>query len=388
MPTATSPQPSTLEDHPIAALFPLMTGEEFDRLVNDIRLNGLREPIWLHPDGRIIDGRNRYAACRAAGVEVRTRQWDGTGSLVRFVVSLNLHRRHLTASQRAMVAMDVTPRLAEEARERIAAAGRSAGPGRPVNKGPELIPELSEEDRRNGESREQAGQLLGVSGRYVQEARTITERAPELAEQVRAGEKTLTEAKRELRQAQKAVLVAEIAAREPAPLASTGPFAVLYADPPWRYEHSETELRQVENHYPTMSLDEIKALPIPAADDAVLFLWATSPKLTEALEVISAWGFRYRTCAVWVKDQIGMGYYVRQRHELLLIAKRGNLPVPDPEDRPSSVIHAARTEHSAKPVEGYELVERMYPLLDRCELFARHPRNGWAGWGNQAEASA
>ena len=135
-----------------------------------------------------------------------------------------------------------------------------------------------------------------------------------------------------------------------------------------------------------MTLDEICALPVSgvAASDAVLFLWATSPKLPEAFRVLEAWGFTYKTCMVWVKDKIGMGYYARQKHELLLIATRGNIPTPAPSDRPPSVIEATRLEHSAKPIEFYEAIERMYPTLERLELFSRSPRHGWAVWGNQA----
>jgi N6-adenosine-specific RNA methylase IME4 len=167
-------------------------------------------------------------------------------------------------------------------------------------------------------------------------------------------------------------------------------YPVLLADPPWRYEGAEAANRQIENQYGTMSLDAIKALKVPAASDAVLFLWATSPKLPEALAVMSAWGFLYRTSAVWAKDRIGMGYYFRQQHELLLVGKRGELPAPAPGNRPSSLIHAPRTEHSAKPEQVRELIEQMYPEYalgdpsDFCELFQRTPRKGWAGWGNEA----
>jgi len=163
-------------------------------------------------------------------------------------------------------------------------------------------------------------------------------------------------------------------------------YPVVYADPPWRYEHSRTDNRQIENHYPTLLLTEICDLPISqlAADTAVLFLWTTSPKLAESMEVIPAWGFTYRTCIVWDKERVGMGYYARQQHELLLIAARGNLPVPEPANRPASVVRLRRdNEHSSKPLEFYDLIERMYPEYKKVELFARHKREGWVAWGNQ-----
>jgi N6-adenosine-specific RNA methylase IME4 len=181
-------------------------------------------------------------------------------------------------------------------------------------------------------------------------------------------------------------------ARRDAPMTDRR-FPILYVDPPWRYEGAESGTRQIENQYGTMSLDDIVRLAerkrVPAADDAVLFFWVTSPKLDDGLDVVRAWGFQYRTCMVWVKDKIGMGYYARQQHELLLVAKRGTPPAPAPENRPSSVFHGGRGEHSAKPDLVYELIESMYPEYERtdaentdfCEMFSRRPRKGWYGWG-------
>jgi N6-adenosine-specific RNA methylase IME4 len=165
----------------------------------------------------------------------------------------------------------------------------------------------------------------------------------------------------------------------------TGRYSLVYADPPWQYDFAETDNRQIENHYQTMPVAEICALPVSdvCAEDCVLLLWATSPKLTEALEVIQAWGFTYRTCAVWDKEIIGMGYYFRQQHELLLVATKGKPTVPDPECRPSSVIRSRREQHSKKPDKVYELIERMYPTAPKIELFARQTRDGWACWGNE-----
>lgn len=170
-----------------------------------------------------------------------------------------------------------------------------------------------------------------------------------------------------------------------------GPWPVLYGDPPWRYEHVKTESRAIENHYPTMTLDEIcdPKMGGLATDDAILFLWATSPKLAEAMRVLDAWRFVYRTNAVWDKGQIGMGYYFRQQHELLLVATRGQPPAPAPSERMPSVIRAPRGRHSAKPAVFAETIERMYPSAARVELWCRGaPRAGWDAWGNEAVAEA
>lgn len=169
-------------------------------------------------------------------------------------------------------------------------------------------------------------------------------------------------------------------------------FGVIYADPPWEYEFSKSDSRSIEAHYPTMPIEEICALHIPVEEDAILFLWTTSPKLEEALRVIEAWGFEYRTNMVWVKGketeeglekQIGMGYYCREQHELLLIARKGDIAMPDPANRPGSVIIAPRTEHSKKPEDAYEIIEHMYPDQSKIELFAREVRPGWTSWGDK-----
>jgi N6-adenosine-specific RNA methylase IME4 len=236
---------------------------------------------------------------------------------------------------------------------------------------------------------------VGVNDRRLSEARVLRDAYTDdgllaLAAAADAKDRELSrkelvkQASRERRIEVKRARVEQIRKTDAGPLELLSDFPVLYVDPPWRYEHSETSTREIENHYPTMALDELKKLEAPAADDSVLFLWVTSPKLVEGIELLGAWGFEYRTSMVWVKDKIGMGYYARQQHELLLIGKRGLLPVPDPEDRPSSVIEGPRGEHSAKPDVVYELIERMYPLRDKCEMFQRRPRAGWVGWGNQA----
>jgi len=164
-----------------------------------------------------------------------------------------------------------------------------------------------------------------------------------------------------------------------------GLYDVLYADPPWQYAFAETENRAIENQYPTMTLDEIKSLSIPAEDNAVLLMWATAPKLQDAFEVIEAWGFVYKTCAVWDKGIIGTGYWFRGQHEILLIGVKGNFSPPPPELRTSSVYSERRTQHSKKPDYYYDMIEKMFPNRKYIELFARQQYSEkWAAWGNQS----
>jgi len=162
------------------------------------------------------------------------------------------------------------------------------------------------------------------------------------------------------------------------------PVPVIYADPPWRYDFAVSDSRKIENQYPTMTTEEIaKEDPAPE-EDAVLFMWVTSPKLREGLHVMEAWGFKYRTSMVWVKSQIGMGYYARSQHELLLIGALGSLPAPLPEHRPSSVIDGRRAGHSAKP-NLRPVLNAMYPGLWKREMFSRRPAEDlWLVHGNEA----
>lgn len=163
-----------------------------------------------------------------------------------------------------------------------------------------------------------------------------------------------------------------------------GKFNVIYADPPWKYDFSATTNRNVENHYPTMELSEIKEMIIPATDNCTLFLWATAPKLPEALEVMSAWGFNYKTHMVWDKDIIGMGYWFRGQHELLLVGVKGIMSVLDEGSRVSSVYKERRGEHSKKPGYFYNLIESYFPNGKYLELFAREKHNDkWTVYGNQ-----
>jgi len=168
------------------------------------------------------------------------------------------------------------------------------------------------------------------------------------------------------------------------PALPAGDFDVWLADPPWPYDFSKSESRAIRQKYPTMTIEQIKALNLPRTENAVLFLWGTPPKLREALEVMEAWGFQYKTHAVWDKEIIGMGYWFRGQHEVLLVGVKGKGIPPEAGERVSSIIRERRTDiHSRKPERVYEIIENMFPNQKKIELFQTKLRNGWVGWGNQ-----
>jgi N6-adenosine-specific RNA methylase IME4 len=160
-------------------------------------------------------------------------------------------------------------------------------------------------------------------------------------------------------------------------------YQIIYADPPWRYDFCKDNADKIEAHYPSMALDEIKALPIPADNNAVLYLWATAPKLLEALEVMKAWGFTYKTQAIWDKGWIGMGYWFRGQHELLLVGTKGKFSPPPSDHRESSVYRERKGRHSKKPEYFRQLISSSFPSMTKIELFARQKTEGWDAWGDE-----
>lgn len=170
----------------------------------------------------------------------------------------------------------------------------------------------------------------------------------------------------------------------PKPEIPEGTFSVIYADPPWQYDFSETESRRIENQYPTMTVEEISEMKIPAHNNSVLYLWATAPKLREALQVMDAWGFDYKTHMIWDKQTFGMGYWFRGQHELLLVATKGEFSPPEESLRVPSVYLEKKTQHSKKPLKIYEWLELWYPDEKYLELFARNKYSDkWVVYGNQ-----
>ncbi|MCH7688246.1 MAG: hypothetical protein IH899_16450 [Planctomycetes bacterium] len=159
----------------------------------------------------------------------------------------------------------------------------------------------------------------------------------------------------------------------------------MYADPPWPYENEASRAAAV-NHYPTMTIEEIYAEPVSelAEDHAHLHLWTTNAFLREAFDVVEAWGFKFKSCLVWVKSDIGMGNYWRVSHEFLLLGVRGKLTFRD--CTLPSWVQAQRTIHGRKPAAVRTLIEKASPG-PYLELYGREelPQSAWTVYGNQIE---
>ena len=176
---------------------------------------------------------------------------------------------------------------------------------------------------------------------------------------------------------------AEAIRDEPPPLPD-GPFRVIVADPPWRYDNRQQDVTQRGAvPYPSMTLEEIMDLDVGshAEKDCVLWLWTTNAHMRDAFDVLDAWGFTFKTILTWVKDQMGLGTWLRGQTEHCLMAVRGRPTIQLTNQ--TTVLDAPVGEHSRKPEEFYQLVESLCPG-SKLEMFSRQKRKGWKSHGVHA----
>ena len=180
-----------------------------------------------------------------------------------------------------------------------------------------------------------------------------------------------------------------------------GRFAIVYADPPWRYERKEglyhvgddgliveSSRSQATRHYPTVETGELADLPVAdiLEDDALLFMWTVSTHLPDALALAPKWGFEsFSTVGfVWDKHLSTVGFYNLPQCEIVLIFKHGRIPRPRGARNVKQFLSQRRTAHSRKPHEIRQRIERMFPTQSKIELFHRGaPLPGWTAWGNE-----
>lgn len=177
-------------------------------------------------------------------------------------------------------------------------------------------------------------------------------------------------------------------------------FDVVLADPPWAYTGDQAKMGAAANHYPLMTDEDLLAFPLASvlSPKGVAFIWVTSPRLDFAIDCIRAWGLTYRGIAFnWVKTKkdgitpVGAQgvrpSIIKPTSELVLAASRvkKSRPMKVHDESVRQIILAAKAEHSVKPVDAHERIDRLYPTASKIELFARRPREGWTVWGNEIE---
>jgi N6-adenosine-specific RNA methylase IME4/ParB-like chromosome segregation protein Spo0J len=418
--------------HPLADIFPLIEGDDFDAMVADIRQFGLREPIVLL-DSQILDGRNRYRACVAAGLlpedapghshlkYFRFYSPPGTGApspdeLVAFVISKNLRRRQLNDDQRRMVAARLVNlkqgRPADEKTSQNANISRDvaakmltsdvAGIDRArsviSHATPELIAAVDQGAVSVASAAELASQPIERQAEIVNalprdEHGKLTPAAKKalvpIIKEVRAEKQIEKKVRRDNREAD---LGRKILAKP------EKKFGVAIEDFEWDHEPWSRATgmdRHPSNHYPTAAdahtPEEIVARTAERfkclADDCVLYMWTTIPHEAIAHKVLELRGFKYATQRIWSKLRNGKGrgpgYWVTGEHEILLIGVRGKVVAPA-NAHFRSLFEAPVGEHSAKPDQQYEHAEYHFPNIPKIELNARRARPGWQSWGYEA----
>lgn len=381
-----------LVDHPLAGLFPMLAGAEESEFNQDVRNVGVNVKVTLFK-GQLLDGRNRRRAARLAGQFCPAEEYIGKDPL-RFVMSRNVRRRHLTESQRAAAAAEAEgfthggARRGEAAkdekpatREEVAAMANVSVPtvaraARVKNKGtPELfnavreglIPANVAAQAVNLKPEEQKQVIAEVSAGRATSAKQVIKRGRVKERNEKIKNKILKLPDRQ--------------------------FAVFYEDPEWEHE-TWSELgqdRSATMHYDVSKFEAILNRDISKIcfPKAALYIWVTVPHLPLVFQVIEKRGFTYRSNFVWHKKypgtKTGLGYWARIEHEHLIIATRGDIPCPAPGDNRRSVIQSNVGEHSEKPEWAYELIEEYHG--DLCghwiELNARRRRRGWSAWGRE-----
>lgn len=373
-------------------------------LAGSIHRLGLLQPVVVSDDLRLIAGLHRLEACRLLGwrtLEARVLPVEGAAAELA-EIDENLMRAELTVLEQAEH-LARRNELLEELDQR-AQAGWNGNQYQKVGGDnvtpPKTTAGIAAEmgfDERSAQRRLQIAREIApdvkaaVTGTALADNLTgllalarlspDEQRAIVAVEGVADGSKTISAARREVTTAQK-----RDAARWPA-----GTYRVIYADPPWRYGNSGIigdgdNYGRAERHYPTMSIEELCALPVRdlAAADAVLFLWVTSPLLEECFAVVRAWGFAYKGSFIWDKVRHNFGNYNSVRHELLLVCTRGSC-TPDVKELFDSVQVIERAGHSEKPEAFRTIIDTLYPRGPRVELFARgEPAAGWEAWGHEA----
>jgi len=352
---------------------PPLSTEVFAALKTSIAAHGLLVPVVVSAGpalaGVVADGHHRLRACQELGLVCprELRPFASEAELRVFQLQANITRRHLSVAQRIRLGLELEPWERQLAGQRRAQA---KGERRGAKTVPVGLPE------EKGATRERVARAVGLgASTYERGANVLRHGSPQLVVDFEQGRETVNSAYQRLRSQQRRDEINQLAEqlRAQPPQLPQGRFAVIVCDPPWPYQRSTLP-------YPTLSLEEIAALPIErlATQDCLLWLWTTNAFLPQALPLLAGWGFEYKTTLTWAKDRIGTGSLLRGQTEHCLLSSRGKPLVTLTSE--STLLHGPVREHSRKPAEFYALVEALCPG-SKLDLFARQHHPGWTGWG-------
>jgi N6-adenosine-specific RNA methylase IME4 len=373
-------------------LIPALSVEEFNQLEQNCLAEGIREKIitW---NGFIIDGHNRFEIATRWNLDYQSesKRFKDENEVKEWMIHNQFGRRNLSNYQRSVLALELESVFSKRAKEsKIEKVSHYRQTG-------EVLANLPKPD-----TRKELSNVAGVGERTISMVKVIEAKAtPEVKAQLSTGEVSINQAYQEIKKEEKKEQQ-EVKKQEYEQRVETvtknefkvdifntkEKFRVIYSDPAWSYnDKQETpQLGGAAKHYDTMSVSEICSLPVKeiSEKDSVLFLWVTSPLLEDAFTVIKAWGFKYKTSFVWDKVKHNMGHYNSVRHEMLLIATKGNC-TPDNKKLYDSVQSIERNNnHSEKPIEFLNIIDDLYNYGNKLEMFCRDiKKDKWYGWGNE-----
>jgi N6-adenosine-specific RNA methylase IME4 len=364
-------KPMKISDIQIGKRFRQNMGD-LEILADSIKLNGLLHPVVVDSDGNLVAGRRRLEACKLLGWEDVPVHVVSVTDMLAAEHDENVVREDFLLSE--MVAI----------RDALFPAENRAAKERQGGKGRERCGKLPQQSK--AKARDKVARYTGVSGRTLEKATKLVHAAEKEPKKYRrfVDEMDRTRRVHGVYKKLKVEQQAEAIKAEPEPLPE-GPFRVIVVDPPWHYSNrNEDPTHRAGNPYASMSIEEIRHLPIAelAAKDAILWLWTTNAHIREAFDVLDAWDFEYKTMLTWIKHKMGLGDWLRGKTEHCLLAIRGK-PVVALTNQ-TTALEAKSCQHSAKPVEFYDMVEALCPG-SKLEMFLRGgPRKGWHGWGHEA----
>jgi len=377
-----------------------MLPEDYQRLKEDLLFNGYdpKNPIYIYQDD-ILDGWNRYVACKEiGGITPTYKEFVGSDSeAIAYVMRTN-KRRNLTSSQWAAIAVEAEELIAviraevEKERRTKQAETRKAieyerdpdGRFAPKDNNESDITQLIvEQVKPRIETSAKLAGTFSTNRTYINEAAKIKKEQPEMFVQIKSGEKTITEIKRDIKKKEVIANLTSIESQNTKKI--LGIYDVIIIDPPWPMEKIERDVspNQVGFDYPTMPIEEIKQIKLPVDDNCHVFMWTTQKFLSIAFEVLKSWDVKYIFTMVWHKPGGFQPFNLPQYNcEFILYARRGSPQFIDTKSF-NTCFTAARGKHSEKPDVFYDIIRRV-TVGRRLDMFNRREIPGFDGWGNES----